>query len=946
MKRTRGLWVWPVTAVLLLALLPVGVGAADPKLVPRGKLPIFRPHDAADFSSNGSLLLDRKRRIGYQVFALTRGTGVQSFNLDTLEPLAYKSFAFTASTPVGITSGEFIQAVDENSGRLYFAFLDSLSLFGGFVVLDGPTLTQIKTFRREDAPPTPASNGLCTSTSSCVPLPAGVAAGLRGIDITPSALSGGSPKILLLMQEQRAPGTENNFNIVWASQWDTQTGKQDWIYRVAACGNFKLPIHPQSRYQLSLFQSRHGSSVYLACQGAGGTGQVVRLLTDASGRPVVEEVFPGPLGVADVLSDPESDRMLMRVMNEEGESWWVFDGDSSAYVGVIGMTLEPVPASSGVDPFTGRLYTLAPSTQKGRQRNAGGLLIADARRSPVPQALAFEDQAGNGVMRIQADSGEDLATRVFVRRGTDAFFTVYEDSVEVSTDPPLEDQDRFTTDEPENPATTASNFTGTAHGYGLRALFVGGVEGLPPGGPSVGSIRPGRSGIASAGSPCGRADREIVFGFVRQAALSNNLAGAAAIPLEADPGTKTDAAEVVSRCWARPQPLGADPFQSFWPRPDLDADRDGNNDADEALGTTWPTKAAECSNDGTGNAGTTNLPGYTAEVNCAQSDAQPKVLASARSQNLTLSPPNAGGVNFGPLKVVDTSSQVSLMKTTDRGLVVHSESWARGVEVPGVFRIEAAGTVAESFAGGQPGTAGTKFSRILCGVSIPSQKVDVQGCVLPESNVSPQIESALGKSPIETQLNRALSGRARVVFPEPDPGLSRGTPGGYLASIQKDRGQEVSARAINNDASTQVPAIEMSVFNDDPTLGRGRQIYQIAGVDASATYGIYLLNALGLEGLGDVDLAAGDTLPDVPLTEVLSEIAYGPLPEIGGVAAPPVVAGAVGNAIARTVKRFAYGLSFLLRRPREGLLATMIWMVLGAPVYLAMRRRAIRVTIS
>ena len=641
---------------------------------------------------------------------------------------------------------------------------------------------------------------------------------------------------------------------------------------------------------------------------------------------MVEEVFPGPLSVIDTFSDPEADRMLLRVLNEEGESWWVFDGSTSAYVGVVGTTLAPTGTVSGLDGTTGRLYTLAPPTRSGRQENAGGLLVTDARRSPVPQALAFEEYAGSGLLRIVADSGEDeRPTRVFVRRGNESEFTVYHDTVEVSEDPPLADQDRFTTDAVEGAGAVGSNFTGTGHGYGLRSLLVGGAEAAPPGGPSIGAIRPGRFGPAALGSPCSRNDREIVFGYVKQAALSNNLAGATAASMDADPGTKTDLAEAVSRCWPRPQqPGGADPLKPFWPRPDVDRDGDGSNDLDEVAGRPWPTRPAECSNDGQERTDTENLAGYEASVSCQQSGDPAQVLASGRSTNLVL-----GGV-----AVAETASQVLLRREPKRGLVIRSESWVRGIDVEGVFRIEAAGVIAEAFAGGRPGTAGTSFKRVLCGIEVPSQGVSEDACVIQENALTPTVEGQLGKDPVETQLNRALSGRGRVTFPNPDPGLSRGTPGGYLASVQKDRGQEVSSRAINNDASTQVPAMEITLYNDDPTLGRGRQIYQIAGADASATFGIYLLDALGID---DFDVAAAGDFPEVALPELLSEISYGPLPPVG---APPAPAAAeLGNAIVEALKRFAYGVGFLLRNPREAALATLMWMLLAAPVYLGLRRR-------
>ncbi|HVL80307.1 MAG TPA: hypothetical protein VM840_01790, partial [Actinomycetota bacterium] len=275
MPRVRAIATALVVALVAMAA-PLASLAADGVISPAERMPLMAPTDAdASVSANGSLLLDRQRRIGYQVFALRAGTtAVQSFDLDTLSPVQSRTFPFSIATPrTAGASGEFIQAIDEVTGRLYFGFL-ALGVFGGVVAIDGPTLTQLNRFRREDAPPTPASSGLCTSVNSCVPSPAGVVPAVAGLEVTPSRLTGTSSKLLLLMEEPKPPGTENNVNAVWVAQWDSETGKQDWIYRVGACGSYQLPSHPVSRYQLGLFQSRRGAAIYTACRGSGGTGQV------------------------------------------------------------------------------------------------------------------------------------------------------------------------------------------------------------------------------------------------------------------------------------------------------------------------------------------------------------------------------------------------------------------------------------------------------------------------------------------------------------------------------------------------------------------------------------------------------------------------------------------------------------------------------------------------
>ena len=136
---------------------------------------------------------------------------------------------------------------------------------------------------------------------------------------------------------------------------------------------------------------------------------------------------------------------------------------------------------------------------------------------------------------------------------------------------------------------------------------------------------------------------------------------------------------------------------------------------------------------------------------------------------------------------------------------------------------------------------------------------------------------------------------------------------------------------MQNDDSTQVPALEIVMFNDDPTKGRGRQVYQLAGVDASVTYGIYLLNPPD-SGQDPFDGFEGKL---VDITDPTGNFFGG-----GRVSTPP--AGPTGPL--GPVKILYEGVTFLLRSPKDAALAAAVWALLFAPVYLMMRRRALRST--
>lgn len=921
-RPARARFVGALVGAALVAMAVPSASSAPTGFTLVGKLPINLPKDASQTSpSSFSLIMNPAARRAYNLVQLNNGRGVvRILDLDRLVFVSEVNLPLLppgqrpATPRAGGSSVEWLHAIDYEKNVLYLGFLEE-GLFGGVVTLDGNTL-KTKVHRRADA--TDPTESLGCTAPSCLPQVSGAAPTLLGMGFVPSLLTGAPPKLLFLLQEPKAPGMERNFNQVWVSQWDAGSGRQDWIYRVSSCSGHQLPEGAGAKYQLAVFQARRSSGIYLGCQASGGTGQVVRLTVDSSNRPISEQAYPGPRGVVDVLADSNDDRVLMRVVAEEGESWWVFGGASSSYTGVVGVTLSPAATSAGIDISSGRLYVLAPPTNSGRQRNQGGLLRADVRRAPVPQAVADEEHAALGGVGIQADSHPVTGERrVFVMSGPTREYSIYRDDSPMSFDPLLTDLDRFTIDSEEQDSMTGVNFTGTGHAYALRTLLVGGLEGVPPGGPDLSGIRAGRHSVVWLDSPCGKGDRELSIGVVRQVVLSNNLSSASAVVGEADPGSKIDLGQPAARCYPHPRPVGFDPLGAKWPRPLNDSDGDGTSDVDEAAGQPWPFRGVECAGEGEGAEQHPSLEGFAATVNCRQNAGD--VNAAAWGQ--VLDRPTVPGV--GSIAVGEVSSVVRVYRDPARGLVARAEATVRNVSIGDAILIDSVRSVAESWAHGRPGTAATSFTRQLCGVRIPSQNLSREGCGDPQ-------QPALGQQPVLNAINQVLGSRGRATAPEPDGQLRQGTPGGYLASIQKDRMEQISARSINNDPSSQVPAIEIVVFNDDPSEGRGRQIYQFAGVDASVTYGIFLL---GGEALADsyVDLpGALADLIDTSSTQVVSMTPKAPTRR--GPISP--------------VQMFFDGLKFLLRSPGDAILAAVVWAVLIAPVFFAIRRRALKAVIG
>ncbi|HVL32395.1 MAG TPA: hypothetical protein VM600_02315, partial [Actinomycetota bacterium] len=526
-------------------------------------------------------------------------------------------------------------------------------------------------------------------------------------------------------------------------------------------------------------------------------------------------------------------------------------------------------------------------------------------------------------------------------------------------DPPLTELDRFTYDIEEKDGITGANFTGTGHAYGLRALIVGGLEGVPPTTADASGIRIGRYVPRQIGSPCMAGDRAIVVGSVQEAQLSNNLSNAAAAASETDAGTITDVRQPTQRCYPKPRveqgPGEIDPFGPLYPvlpgkeypRPvDTDGDDDGISDSDERAGMDWPFGIAQCASGGTDTKRTKpklldrgddlpsdvrqkelELEGFRADVTCdlegenvealaeagpfEQQDLDtknvPKVKPSAMPSGAPVNldaVPEPSEVDF--IRVAEASSYSQVKRVKGLGLVSESFAYVRGVNIGDKVFIDGAFTYARARAAGRPGTAATDFVRRLCGVRIPELNMHVSaidvdlapvqigdpvhdrggdiarngielpplgdslpsridlpdtgttppGLGIPRDSIPRRVDvphqdlgeidplnpdsddqqvddrqvndicgdpglQQAGSQPVVDAINRVLGSRGRVSAPNPDTELRQGSPGGYLASIQKDRLHQIGARSVQNDDSTQVPAMEMVFFNDDPTKGRG-----------------------------------------------------------------------------------------------------------------------------
>lgn len=801
-----------------------------------GQLPVLR----GDGVVGGWLIVNPTTRRAYEVFETIVGGGgnllagelprtnaatiIQSFDLDTLVPLRRIVVAgapVTAGSPANqsirvIGGGEIVYAVDEVGGRLFLALSnmrtnptfgnDAARTFDNLLVIDEDALDNGDSNAARVLPP-PVEQRQRLSYHS-----------LRGITYFERA--DGKGKLLLLLAAVDAPAVNESptrpIYDNYLAQWDADTLAGDWLELLTGCSSAPLfgPGVNDNSYQLAML--REPAAIYLGCQSARKLAQVLRVAVDPSGVPIAagQSAFLLSRPHAEVLADPGGSRLLFRTI-QGGSTWWVFDAKTNLFSGAFAASLGDGLPSAGIDTTTGRLYALVPDATfpdpiSGLQRPVrGGFAFGDTRLDPVPQLnYVMPELAYPARYRIVVDPP---TRRVFVRRGRDGvasrvvfpgvdsdqpspvedFYMVLRDNVAISEQPPDDDDSTRTAQVEEVPGLTAAAFVATGSGYGTRELLVGGLEAAT-------------AREAGSRTPCGPDDREVRFGSVEAASLSDVTASASSLGLALSPSSQEDLAVPVDRCFPGTPPAGS-----------------GTSGADLSQGQFQ----AECVGDDTDEASVA-APGqdFAAAVTC--DFAAERVHASATG---ALTPVPAAPV----VRVGSSSSDVDVERLEGGGVRVHVDSISEGIEITvgtETGSIGAVRTEITSVAKGRAGTAKTTFVRTICGVALPGYSNP--GCT---SDPAQQTQ-------IRDGLNRLLGTRGEARLRVPDPSLADGSSSGYQSAIQRNRTELFQDQTISRDVSLAVPGLELIFYRgDDPQKGAGRQIFQFAGVQASTSYGIQCL---------------------------------------------------------------------------------------------------------
>lgn len=647
--------------------------------------------------------------------------------------------------------------------------------------------------------------------------------------------------------------------------------------------------------------------VYFPCDAGfvGPSNGVVRLNlrpgaspSDTSNFASEFHFFGGGLTDGFVRADSANERVLIFASAAGKQKFFVFDAFRRSWIGSVPLGHGSL-GGGGFHPTSGRIY----ATQQ-----PSGLLVSEGSWVPTPQGVVYPTDtsvtAGNLVFDERTHRLFIPASRTTKEGGllTDRIL-VHEDRIPAVEPPTIENPDLRTQNVPEIPGETETSLSGGGAAYGARYIFTGGIQNKHSGGiwPYLLALNNSYSGLfALAGQeqnppykPGGGA-RLFSFGRVSDLFVDDGTASAKAISSDADAVTRGDIAQLRDL-------MGAVPGSSEPPV------KEQTKLLREAIA--WPYAEADCVDFG-GEKDERDGDESGAMTTCDH--VSPAATAMARSF------PELG---TSPIQIGYAWSKVTATRDAKRGVIIRSEAVARNVDIAGLMSIGEISALGEASAFGRPNTAQSMHAPTLKEVVIR----DTAGNELYKCGFG---DSSCDLLTFTYAANRFLPTRFRVETPEPeaDPRIAE-TKGGAQAVVAKSSHQFWSDFNSFGEASYEVPALAIFV-NDDAYP----HIFQFAGVTADAHYTVNRFGGQapndpndGSLGGGLLGGGGGNGLLNPPQPNY-------PLPP----AAPQAGGGPVYY-----VQRAVQGVSFVMSKPREGLLLAIAWLLAGTPAYLARRRRAL-----
>lgn len=701
-------------------------------------------------------------------------------------------------------------------------------------------------------------------------------------------------------------------------QMNPQTGHLDWEVdlRPAGCD--------RTSSEFGSFVGRHRGSVISYCYSvrdglAGSHGIALQIPLDDRDNPQIENGSPRiratptlPNDLAPLL-DPGSGRLLLLTAGAiagaaNGNAVWVFDVFNERFFGVIATGVpnddgQFATTYVGINNDTGRAYLLY----------SKGILVADARHSPLPAGVSYPilagvDHQGQGNFIAVAPR----LNRIFVPVRNRGYVVVKDD-----LPPPLpfdpEDLDAGTADIPEVQGKTGVVYSGAAAGFGAHVLITGGLPRAVDNNDPTCILDPTRVRIddrCASEQLLTSGNREVFLGatqieFGSETGISADASGVAIPP--ADTATDADLKRL-GDCEAEPiaartgQPLPPT-YSEFCAGSPLAPFRYGTRGQG---GGGYPVEGATCVAYGSGFTQDERRPQElgppsthwigSSRVECNAKDKSGLAIAAASA----LSFPDSVAPVFS---VARTATEITT-SLTQGGVVTTVSSSAAGVRI-GDFSIGEILTTVKTQAKGRTGTAQTEIHRSISGVHGPgiSCAIECDG-------------TAVAKAITDT-----LGQRVRASVPE---ALQVESPRGYQSFVVKDPALRDSERASNDDDTFTVNGLTI-VFLNDGLKGRNRVVLQLAGVQAESRYGIFALPEESRDQvLGETFDFVPDALPPVQL--------------------PPTIIERVKTIIGKAVRYPIYvavdAYNLVVHNPREFGLLFLMWSIFAAPIYFAIRRRA------
>jgi hypothetical protein len=706
---------------------------------------------------------------------------------------------------------------------------------------------------------------------------------------------------LMMLYGQVAASTAANTN-TFLTRVDLKTGAFE-IRLLRSCNGPLPSADVEGKHSTRILTTP--DSLYIPCMRAGVTGIVVRVpRAEAFAPNGQEDVAVGPVQFRESLIDPTAKRIYMGTSPGE---LWAFDAETMSFVGVVATldsTSRFTSVSHGIDTETGRVFFLS----KGF-----GFGVVEARFFPMPQPRTYPTYKSVADEQIWSDP---KTGRVWALRGNGGERALAYEVFQAGTaprPPPPPDADANTTDRDEQPGLTDVRYFANGSGYGARVILANGVIPVVPA-PSVASVAPTAQVLADHISPkCGFSDRELIAGRVNKAEYDTGSTAAQAASVFVDDRTKLDL-DRPSRCDVTVR-NGAEVFRGVFATAPAVLD---NQNADNPR---WTIKPASCSASEGGD--TEKAESDDAQTRLGTS----KVACPTPGGTLEA---NAFASLVGGVSVGKAYSDVKIFRDGKNGMKSTVVSAAEDINIAaGLIRIAEIRSVAESVSNGRPkkGKEMSTHSVLIRGVRVNGQEI----C---------RHDQQCDPNAVLDALNRVASGRAQFrIASGLDKRLLKGTDKGALTAVQKSVQRQSSDQALIGDFTTDVPALEMVVYNDNAEWGRARQLYQFAGVASSATYNISLIPS---------GTAGPDFEPDPDSGLGISD-GSGPQPflstgEAGTPPAPKTETSkkrGVLDFISDAVNAVGRGIRLFFIDPRQSLLLLTGWALFASPGWLARRRRAL-----